>query len=161
MKRLATISQCGKYRYALERSWGEGKGCVVWVMLNPSTADASIDDPTIRKCIGFTRRWGHERLIVVNLFAFRATDPGDMKRASDPIGPENEWRILDAVAQADMVVVAWGAHGGWMDRDEDVLMQLHYPLCLGRTKDGHPKHPLMLAYSTPCVPFESAPKGGA
>lgn len=117
-------------------------------MLNPSTADATADDPTIRRCMGFTRRWGLGELAVVNLFAYRATCRADLMRAREPIGPENNSWIARAVASADRVVLAWGASGSWRRRDERVLAILDAmdarPRCLGLTRDGSPRHPLYL-----------------
>jgi hypothetical protein len=128
-------------------------------MLNPSTADATNDDPTIRRCIGFARHWGCGRLVVLNLFAVRATDPADMKRADDPVGPENrDWfdRTLRD-SHGGPVVCAWGVHGAYMEQDLTVLGWLDRvgvePLALGVTREGHPKHPLYLPYSAALVPF--------
>jgi hypothetical protein len=134
-------------------------------MLNPSTADHEVDDPTIRKCMGFCRRWGASEMNVVNLFAFRATNPADMKRADDPVGPENAvWVRLavdraanpDEAARRGPVVCAWGAHGSYMGQNLAVLGWLGdicQPMVLGITKDGHPRHPLYVSYEAEPVPF--------
>ena len=95
MKSDAVISDCGKYRYRLTRKWGYGRPCG-FIMLNPSTADALHDDPTIRRCVGFAKAWGCGALIVVNLFAVRATSPREMMRADDPVGPENKEHVQRA-----------------------------------------------------------------
>lgn len=140
----AVISDCGLYRYRLWRRWADGP-CCVFVMLNPSTADATKDDPTIRRCIGFAKREGCGSLEVVNLFAFRATSPDDMKRAVQPIGPDNDRHLLEATRTADgPVIAAWGAHGGYEGRDRSVRLLLREVslLCLGKTKNGSPRHPL-------------------
>src|SRR6185369_17379869 len=98
----AVISKCGKYRYSLRREWIGGAGTVCFIMLNPSTADASVDDPTIRRCIGFAQRWGYQILEVVNLYAYRATRPRDMFAAADPVGPENEYYLCKAALGAGL-----------------------------------------------------------
>lgn len=155
----ADISACGTYRYRLWRYWSDGKPEVVWVMLNPSIADASTDDHTIRKCIGFSQRWGYGAIIVVNLFALRATNPKELLKHKDPIGPENNVFLFDAIRAAQKVVVAWGAHGWLHDRGGFVRdqaqrnrIELHH---LGLTKEGYPRHPLRLAYDTKPQPWES------
>lgn len=103
----AVISPCGLYRYRLYRRWAHGAP-MLFVMLNPSTADATEDDPTIRRCIGFAKREGMPAIEVVNLFAYRATDPADLAKAADPVGPENTRHILEAAIAAGRVVAAWG-----------------------------------------------------
>ena len=153
--RTATISDCGQYRYDLGRRWAPGPR-LLWVMLNPSTADAMEDDPTIRRCIGFSKRDGYGSLIVVNLYAYRATNPKALLTADDPEGPDNWWHIQRAVRSSDAVVYAWGAttmpsdrhlwHGGAL---------IPSPLCLGHTKAGHPRHPLYVKGDQPFVPFDS------
>lgn len=110
----AIISECGKYRYRLSRlvntaGIGENRR-ILFVMLNPSTADASLDDPTIRKCMGFAQRQFHGILEVVNLFAFRSTDPKELKKAHDPVGAQNKSHILRAAADSDMIICAWGTN---------------------------------------------------
>lgn len=144
----AAISDCGTYRYQLTRAWAPGP-CDVWIMLNPSTADAEIDDPTIRRCVGFSRGWGSGSLVVVNLFALRATDPEALVRHPDPIGPENDRHIELAAAGAHhhggRVIAAWGAHRMAEYRAWDVhrVVRRQGPLvALGVTKQGAPRHPL-------------------
>lgn len=156
MERSATFSACRTYRYALWRRWGRGD-YVMFIGLNPSTADEINDDPTIRRCIGFARAWGYGALCMANLFAFRATQPADMKRAADPVGAENDHVLRQLADQAGVVVAAWGAHGTYKGRDQSVRLlvpDLHY---LRLTKDGHPGHPLYLPadlkpqrWSAPC-----------
>lgn len=145
----ASISDCGRYRYDLTRRWGAGDAAV-WVMLNPSTADASVDDATIRKCVGFTKRLGLLALTVVNLFAFRARHPTDMRAADDPVGPDNDAYLQRHAREAGTVICAWGPHGRFRGRDLNVLAMLRaagVPLhCLHVTADGSPGHPLMLGY---------------
>ncbi|MDB5309120.1 MAG: hypothetical protein JWO38_3322 [Gemmataceae bacterium] len=159
LERNAVISDCGRYRYVLTRQVGPGMRSVTFIMLNPSTADATTDDHTIRKCIGFARRWGCGKLTVLNLFAFRATKPPVMKKAADPVGPENKAWFDQHLAEASesLVVCAWGVHGAHQDQDLAVLGWLErlgiQPQALAITKDGHPQHPLMLGYDSELVPF--------
>lgn len=152
----AQLSPCGLYRYALTRRWDEGDP-VVWIMLNPSTADAIKDDATIRKCVGFTKRLGAPALMVVNLFAYRATKPNAMKAAPAPIGPENDAWINFAAQIGRHIICAWGPNGRFRNRDQHVLAILREkqaePRCLSITKDGSPGHPLMLGYDNPLQPF--------
>lgn len=156
----AIISPDGKHRHTLTRSWDEANyGRVLFVMLNPSTANAEIDDPTIRKCRGFATRWGFGSLEVVNLFSFRATKPADLWRAAEQNTPESEGHIRDAVARAKEIVVAWGeqkkayARARIVDR---ILRdsETHVSRIGEVTGGGHPRHPLMLAYATPLLPWE-------
>jgi len=128
-------------------------------MLNPSTADARRDDPTIRRCVGFARRWGFAQLRVVNLFALRATDPRTLRTVRDPrsiIGPRNDAVLRREARSADVIVAAWGAHGALHDRATDVLALLPDVAwqCLGTTKAGLPRHPLMLRSGTRLRPLE-------
>ena len=138
----AIFSDCDRYRYALWRRWSEGSSFANFVGLNPSTADATHNDPTIRRCIRFARDWGHDGVIVTNLFAWRATYPTDLRRAKRPIGPDNDAWIKWAVGHSSQTVAAWGNDGLWSDRRESVLPLLSSPLCLGQTKLGAPRHPL-------------------
>lgn len=143
------MSRCGKYRYSLWRRWHPTDPLLRWMMLNPSTADASIDDPTIRKCIGFARRLGFGGIQVLNLFALRATDPKALFTAADPIGPDYTLRGL----ASGPIVCAWGAHKMAAARGRKVASEIAFEhgaqsplMCLGKTKDGHPKHPLYVPY---------------
>lgn len=153
----AIISMCGKYRYRLERP-GDGNGSTAVIMVNPSTADATEDDATIRKLLGFglRNRWG--RIIVGNLFAYRATDVRELSKAPDPVGPENDDHLIKILAECDQVIVAWGPISkqpkNRRNRFWDVLGLIYGagldPLSIGDpAKCGHPKHPLMLSYSLP------------
>jgi hypothetical protein len=145
MHRGAEFSPCRRYRYALLRGWERQKGYAMFIGLNPSTADETVDDPTIRRCMGFARAWGYGALCMVNLFAYRATQPADMLAQADPVGPLNDVYLTHLAASADVVVAAWGNHGQHLERDQRVRgllgQQLHY---LRLTKDGHPGHPLYL-----------------
>lgn len=160
----ATISQCGRYRYDLTRETGDGAGSVLWVMLNPSTADATEDDPTIRKCVGFTRRWGFRRLKVVNLFALRATDPAELRAVDDALDSENIRVLLAEATAHDRIVFAWG--GGLKHAKGKVWIAeyaariFHDAQCFGVNADGTPKHPLYLKYETELVLYTWAQKHG-
>jgi hypothetical protein len=155
-ERSARLSPCGLYRYELKRRWSAGP-TATWIMLNPSTADAEQDDPTIRRCVGFTKAWGLGGLTVVNLFALRSTDPRALLSAADPVGLGNDDAIHDAATAARIVIAAWGAHGVLNGRATHVLDLLETTpaqvACLGTTKDGHPRHPLRLRGDLKPVPF--------
>ncbi len=144
----AIVSPCGTYRYRLSRHWSPGTETALFIMLNPSTADASQDDPTIRKCTNYARAWGFARLEVVNLYAFRATRPADLHAALDSaVGPDNDDHIRAATRSADLVVAAWGAWKFAEPRAREVrriiepIARLH---CLARSMSGAPRHPLYL-----------------
>lgn len=143
MMKTAVIPRCDLYRYELTRAWGFQSTCV-FVGLNPSTADAEIDDNTIRRCIGFAKSWGHGRLVMLNAYAFRATKPKDMKAALDPVGPNNDEYLKRWKNDASVIVAAWGTNITW-GRETAVKEifgdKLHY---LKLTVDGHPGHPLYL-----------------
>lgn len=156
----ATFSPCGQYRYTLTREWDDGER-VAWLMMNPSTADARVDDPTIRKCIGFSKRWGYGSLVVVNLFAIRSTYPSVINRTTTPVGPMNDCHIMEALQGCRELICAWGCGeqliGNNAYRPTQLLAKIRnewiervLPIrCLGRRKDGQPRHPSRLAYSTP------------
>lgn len=154
----AVISDCGTYRYRLWRRWNDRPVCC-FVMLNPSTANAEQDDPTIRRCIGYARGWGFGGLDVVNLFAFRATDPASLLAAHDPIDPENDRHLREAAWDAGAVVCAWGAYGRYLGRSEAVCEMLDaagIPLrALKVTRGGEPGHPLYLRNDARLVPYSS------
>ena len=151
----AVVSPCGRYRYSLTRGWGAdlaNQPRLLYVMLNPSTADAGQDDPTIRKCIGFAQRLGFLALEVVNLYAFRATDPKALKAAGYPVGPDNDLHIRSALARCHRTVVcAWGVNARGLARPAEVLQLIrsvgYEPHALDLCADGTPSHPLMLPYS--------------
>lgn len=158
----AVISDCGRFRYRLERHGLAGAGAVAWIMVNPSTADAKQDDATIRKVVGFTERLGGGWAVVGNKFAYRATDVRELRTAPDPKGPENDAHLEAIMQGSPIVIVAWGPlaklpkplRRRWRticsmaDRLGVTLM------CLGTTQDGQPRHPLMLAYDTPLEPWK-------
>lgn len=145
----ADLSPCRTWRWRLWRLVGEGPTLAV-IGLNPSTADETQDDPTIARLTERTRRLGFGRLMMLNLFAFRATDPREMKRAADPVGPENDRYLLSEAHAAGMVLCAWGTHGTHRGRATSVALMLRGAglrlHVLRRTKGGHPEHPLYLPY---------------
>jgi hypothetical protein len=155
MHRDAVISDCGKFRYLLRRSWDIARPTVAFVMLNPSTADASQDDPTIRKCVGFAERLGFGAITVTNLFAYRATKPADLKAAGYPIGDECNFWINLAAREAQTVICAWDVNARGLSRPHGVRSVLRGAgrpaKALKLTPDGIPCHPLMLPYSCTLV----------
>ena len=136
------------FRYALYRTWDRDKLKVMFIGLNPSTADEDVDDPTIRRCTRFAAAWGYGGLIMTNLFALRATDPRVMVSHLAPIGPANDLWLRRSAQMASLVIAAWGNHGGHLKRDLAVLSLLPRMMCLGLTKKGKPKHPLYLPSGT-------------
>ncbi len=147
IEKNALISDCGCYRYHLWRQWSGDSLAkpVVFIGLNPSTENADLDDPTIRRCVGFAKSWGYDALLMVNLFALRATNPKVLKRTTDPIGPHNTAWLHRAVARAPMVVAAWGTHGSYRNRHSQVKDEFTGSLhTLKLTKNGFPSHPLYL-----------------
>lgn len=146
--RCASFSRCGRYRYSLTRRWSEAGGTVAFVLLNPSTANARRDDPTIRRCMGMARSWGYGGIEVVNLYAWRATRPRDLRRAAAPETAHNVRVVLRAARRADLVVVAWGNHGAWRAAGATMLGRLRRArlalACPGWTRLGHPRHVLYL-----------------
>lgn len=145
----AVISECEQYRYRLERGWDPKKGTVLVIMLNPSTADGTQDDPTIRRLINFARQWGFGRLLVGNLFALRSTNPKNLYHHPEPIGAENDRHLLEMAKEAQQIIAAWGNHGGLLNRAEFVRQIIPDLFHLGLTQIEHqPKHPLYLPSST-------------
>lgn len=160
MSGTAEISPCGRYRYVLRRRWTDYPShnkTAVFVMLNPSTADASKDDPTIRKCVGFAKRWGLDGIAVVNLFAWRSPNPGDLLLADEPIGPENDKWISEVTSDPHAsVFAAWGSHGEiHRARVRAVCALIPAAMrCLALSMSGQPRHPLMLSYKAVPQPWE-------
>jgi hypothetical protein len=153
----AVISTCRRYRYLLRRVWDATKPRVLIVMLNPSTADAVINDATIRSCIRLCTAMGYGSFEVVNLFAWRATKPVELQHAADPVGPINDIIIAAAVGRCDLVICAWGAHKMADNRASHVraLLRQYRPavFCFGKTKSGAPMHPLYIKTGTPLEIF--------
>lgn len=154
VERWAQLSDDGLYRFVLGRRWNESLPECVFILLNPSKADATQDDPTIRRCIGFARQLGYGSLLVGNLYAFRATDPRDLFRADEPTGgARNDAVLTNLLTRGSVVVAGWGAHA----KRERVAEVLRLPgaeriTALDVTKAGAPKHPLYIpASATPSV----------
>nr|WP_294516567.1 DUF1643 domain-containing protein [uncultured Rhodopila sp.] len=156
--RSATLSPCGTYRYSLTRRWAASGPIDCWICLNPSTADAERNDPSLTKMCGFSRRWGAAGLVLVNAFALRATNPADMLAAANPVGPDNDAAILEAVKGARHVILGWGCHGKHRRRDAAVLDLLAgvVPKALLVNKDGTPGHPLYISGNATPKPFGGA-----
>lgn len=152
----AIISNCGQYRYMLQRDGDltATRGPAVFIMLNPSTADADLDDPTIRRCRSFAQTWGCNGIKVVNLYALRSTDPAGLWVHADPVGPENDNWLTRIALSADEVVCAWGANAE-APRAAEVANMLRAAgirlKCLGTTKSGAPRHPLYIAAAQPLI----------
>ena len=159
----AVLSNDGVYRYMLTRSWAAASGEAVFVMLNPSTADANIDDPTIRRCMNFARDWGYGGIVVANLYGLRATDPRELLAAEDPIGPENDEYLRGVIAGSQQwgypVIAAWGVRGS-DERVQAVRAMADEAgvelWCLGTAKAGQPKHPLYLPAKTRPTPWRKS-----
>jgi hypothetical protein len=156
----ARLSACGTYRYSLTREWSRGLSRrLIVIGLNPSTADAELDDPTIRRCVSFATREGCGGLLMLNLFAFRATNPAELANAADPIGPDNDHEIQNTFWTYDVdrgtYLAAWGAHAMAVERARDLMLLWEAPrlFCLGKTKEGHPRHPLYVPGTQPLESF--------
>lgn len=147
----AVYSDCEAYRYMLTRIWDPAGRKALFIMLNPSTATEVQNDPTVERCERRARTLGFGAFRVTNIFAWRDTDPRKMRAAEDPIGPGNDAAILESCPWADQIICGWGAHGAHLDRGDQVealLRATGLPAHnLGQTKDGHPKHPLYIAYA--------------
>lgn len=152
----AIISADKMYRYSLTRKFGDGPA-MLFIMVNPSTADEVDNDPTIRKCMGFARRHDCGSIVVGNKFAYRSTEVSLLKQVADPVGPENDKHLMDMMRGAKYAVVGWGSlgklpprlRGRWMeivDRARIAGVELK---CFSTTADGHPRHPLMTGYDVP------------
>ncbi len=148
---VAVYSDCERYRYALTRIWEPDGKTALFVMLNPSTATEVQNDPTVERCERRARALGFGGFRVCNIFAWRDTDPRQMRRAADPVGPGNDAAIREACAWADTIICAWGTHGAHLDRGVAVLALMRDTgrdlYHLGLSKEGHPRHPLYIAYA--------------
>lgn len=138
----AYLSHCRRYRYALWRTWDNTKPFVLFIGLNPSTADETSDDPTLVRCINFAKDWGYGGVCMANLFAYRATQPQAMKNASDPIGKDNNKWLKKLSKQAGIVIAAWGNDGTYLGRSYEVQPLIAGMHCLKINKSGQPAHPL-------------------
>ncbi len=156
MERTATFDPTGHYRYSLGRRWSDAPTLAI-IMLNPSRADSSIDDPTLRRCTGLAMGWGFGAIAVVNLFAYRSPRPQVLRQVADPIGPDNDAALLAAANQAERILLAWGNGGSWQGRDRAVLALLApfsaYCHCLGLNRTGQPRHPLYVPRHTLLKPW--------
>ena len=146
----AIFSDCKHYRYRLWRRWAAGRS-VAFLMLNPSTADATKNDPTVERCHRRAVDMGFGALEVINIFAYRATDPKNLKKAPDPNGPLNDTTLVETAKSSDLLICAWGSHGNHLGRDLQVRELLKQagvsPHMLALTKHNQPKHPLYISYS--------------
>ena len=133
-----------KYRYTLKHIWDSTKDNIVFIGLNPSTADENKLDPTLRRIRGFASSWGYGSFTMLNAFAFRATNPSDMKSQDDPIGPENNSWIKLVCGSSDISIACWGVNGAFMNRGEQIRRMLDKLYYIKLTKDGYPSHPLYL-----------------
>lgn len=161
LERDAVISDCGRYRYLLRRAWDHAKPRALFIMLNPSTANAEVDDATIRSCIRLSKSWGYGSFEVVNLFGLRATAPIELERADDPNGPDNDRIREAAISRCDVVICAWGANAyhltSGVAQHVCGLIRSYRPAvyCLGKTKIGSPKHPLYIKSGTPLEAYHA------
>ncbi len=157
---VASYSDCERYRYALTRTWDPKGKRVLFVMLNPSQATEVHNDPTVERCERRARALAFGAFQVTNIFAWRDTDPCQMRKAANPVGPENDAVILEGTDWADQIIAAWGIHGAYLDRGPQVAALLRgtgKPLySLGLSKHGHPKHPLYIRYSQQPILWKAA-----
>lgn len=153
MNTSAIISNCGQYRYELHRIWDEEKPLVLFIGINPSTADATNDDNTSRICMNYAKRWGYGGLLLGNLFAYRSTKQSAIFSVLDPIGAQNDLSLQKLQSEAALVVCAWGNQGTYKNRDKDVLAFIKNPHCLRKLKSGSPCHPLYKSATLQPVPL--------
>ena len=162
----AIFSPCRRYRYVLLRNWDSSRPTLLFIGLNPSTADETVNDPTMRRCLGFANAWGYGGMIVTNVFGYRATKPTDLREAKDPIGPEcDRWiatlcdyvMLQDGTAHGKDVILFWGNHGKLLGRDRTILPLIQsivpHPHCLAITKQNQPSHLLYLRKSLKPIPY--------
>ena len=156
-KSVASYSPCKTYRYSLTRTWSSGNPKLLYLLLNPSTATETKNDPTVVRCQIRAYKLGYQSFRVCNLFAFRSTSPSTLKDCVDPIGPLNDQVIKRSITWADKIICAWGANGALLDRDTEIKSVLKKMgkeyLHLGLTKDNHPMHPLYVPYSRKIVSY--------
>lgn len=159
----AVFSPCAVYRYTLWRVWDRSRPIVNFVMLNPSTADEILNDPTVERCERRARRMAFGGVIVTNAFALRSTNPKGLRTVADPVGPENDDHIRDQAAAADLVVCGWGNHCDAVapGRGARILEAIkaggRVPHALKRNADGSPQHPLYIGYAVQPTPIPGAP----
>ena len=159
----AKLSDNRKYRYILYRAWGKRIPYALFILLNPSTADETTNDPTVRRCISFAKICGYGAMSIVNLFAYRTTDPKELQRCLYPFGNENMFWIQEAISHADIIIAAWGTKGNYKNQDKAVMCMVEQTgmqiKCLGITKSGHPKHPLYLSRNTELINYKPRSRG--
>lgn len=155
MHKSASISECEQYRYLLTRTWDESLGIVNFIGVNPSTADATEDDATIRKCVNYALNWGYGGLAMTNLFAYRSRDPAKLPLHHNPIGDKNDLYLRETATKSSLIILAWGTNGALEARDRGVIdmLQHHDLYCLKKTKDGFPNHPLYLKANLKPLPY--------
>jgi hypothetical protein len=153
MKTGATLSECRRYRFALWRIWDDSRPYALFIGLNPSTADETSDDPTITRCINFARDWGYGGVYMANLFAYRATHPGEIYSTGDPIGAANDDWLKKLSNEAGITIAAWGNHGSFMGRSKIASRLIKGLYALKINKSGEPAHPLYLPASSKPTPF--------
>ena len=150
----AEFSKCGKYRYRLIRCWDESLPQLLFIGLNPSKADASHNDPTIKRCIQFAKSWGFGGFTIINLYAYKATQPSKLFQAKRPIGPKNEQVITEEIYSGKKIVLIWGNHALKNNRDQEVLQFIEEAFCLKINKSGSPAHPLYIKKSQTLIPYK-------
>ena len=153
MQKSAVLSKDRIYRYSLSRVWDESKPYVLFIGLNPSTADEREDDSTIKRCIDYANRWGYGGLQMANLFAYRATLPSDLKQTKKPVGVDNDRFIRELSRNAEMTIVAWSDDGTYLDRNIEVLKIIESPMCLKINKSRQPAHPLYQKKDLKPIPY--------
>ena len=141
----AKFSKDRVYRYALWRTWDTSLPKLLFIGLNPSTADETNDDPTMRRCIRFAKDWDYGGFIMGNIFAYRSTDPKKLNEIKEPIGKRNNYWLTRLHEEANMTIAAWGNHGKYLKRGNEVVILLDKLYCLKITKEGFPSHPLYLS----------------
>ena len=144
IKKSCVLSKCNKYRYELRRAWNSSKPQIMFILLNPSTADDIEDDPTIKKCISYTKRLKGGSIVVCNIFSYRSTDPRLMKQHNDPVGPNNDYWIKKNAKESKLIIAGWGKHGSYLGRAEEICRMLPKMHCFKINKDGSPTHFLYL-----------------
>lgn len=157
MKGRAGFSRCGRYRFWLRRSWDSTLPQCAFVGLNPSTANANTNDPTLRRCIDFAQQWGFGSLLMVNLFSLRATDPRELLGEYDPVGPRTNLWLRRARRESQLIIAAWGNGGALHNRHSIAAKLLGDMRCLGVTASGMPRHPLYCPKATPPIAFTLDP----
>ncbi len=153
IKSDAIFSEDNIHRYALIHEWELDRPSLMIISLNPSAEDGELNNPTIRRCIGFAKRWGFGRLFITNLFSFKTSSPKDLFNSENPIGNKNDYWLKKLSKKVDKVVLAYGNHGKFKNRHEEILKIIHDPYCIKKSKTGMPMHPLYLKYTEEPIRF--------